>query len=184
LTDRSRRPVRYANFALRGTAAACYRRTCASLQASTPNVRRYARMALPDLGRGWRAPDQRHAYLDHRPRCASLPQGTGQGDAGDFVMELRDKAVTPHVAQNTNRRRSATRASGHAERLAALALIGGAAVFSRPCADGKPQRPDRRCGDVALIGTQCDRLRPIGMRLVMNSDFSLYVSCPRSVIPI
>ena len=50
MTDRSRRPVRYANFALRGTAAACYRRTCASLQASTPNVRRYARMALLTLG--------------------------------------------------------------------------------------------------------------------------------------
>ena len=28
-------------------------------------------------------------------------------DTGDFVMELRDKAVTPHVAQNQNGRRSA-----------------------------------------------------------------------------
>ena len=28
-------------------------------------------------------------------------------DTGDFVMELRAKTVTPHVAQNTNGRRSA-----------------------------------------------------------------------------
>jgi IS5 family transposase len=40
-------------------------------------------------------------------------------DVGDFVMELREKAVTPHVAQNTNGRRSAidgrtTRHSGYA----------------------------------------------------------------------
>ena len=40
-------------------------------------------------------------------------------DASDFVLELREKAVTPHVAQNTNRRRSAidgrtTRHAGYA----------------------------------------------------------------------
>ena len=104
----------------------------------------------------------RHA-LGHAERLAALaliephaerPQpvalGTDKGyDAGEFVMELRDKAVTPHVAQNTSARRSAidgrtrrtmprqarkpcsgcgrrsriTRASGHAERLAALTLI-------------------------------------------------------------
>ena len=28
-------------------------------------------------------------------------------DTSDFVLELREKAVTPHVAHNTNRRRSA-----------------------------------------------------------------------------
>ena len=28
-------------------------------------------------------------------------------DTGDFIMELRERAVTPHVAQNNGRRRSA-----------------------------------------------------------------------------
>ena len=36
-----------------------------------------------------------------------LPRRRGGYDPGDFVMELRDKAVTPHVAQNTSGRRSA-----------------------------------------------------------------------------
>jgi hypothetical protein len=36
-----------------------------------------------------RAPDQRHAYLDHRPRCASLPQGTGQGRRGCIFSAMR-----------------------------------------------------------------------------------------------
>jgi len=36
-----------------GTAAVCYRRICASLQASTPNGRRYVRVALPDPERGY-----------------------------------------------------------------------------------------------------------------------------------
>jgi hypothetical protein len=44
--------------------------------------------------------------------CAERPQpvtlGADKGyDAGEFVMELRDKAVTPHVAQNQSGRRSA-----------------------------------------------------------------------------
>src|SRR5215831_7130012 len=94
----------------------------------------------------WRAPPERHARLDHRPRRPALPQRTRQKsafvfhgpradgepqrvdrrcgddkgyDVGDFVMELREKAVTPHVAQSTNGRRSAidgrtTRHSGYA----------------------------------------------------------------------
>jgi transposase len=44
----------------------------------------------------------------HADRPQPVTLGADKGyDAGDFVMELRDKAVTPHVAQNTNRRRSA-----------------------------------------------------------------------------
>src|SRR6516164_6434368 len=53
-----------------------------------------------------------------RPQPVTLGGDKGY-DAGDFVMELREKAVTPHVAQNTNGRRSAidgrtTRHSGYA----------------------------------------------------------------------
>ena len=44
----------------------------------------------------------------HADRPQPVTLGADKGyDTGDFVMELRDKAVTPHVAQNTNRRRSA-----------------------------------------------------------------------------
>ena len=44
----------------------------------------------------------------HADRLQPVTLGADKGyDAGDFVMELRDKAVTPHVAQNTNGRRSA-----------------------------------------------------------------------------
>src|SRR3984893_7135101 len=41
-----------------------------------------------------------------RPQPITLGADKGY-DAGEFVMELRDKAVTPHVAQNTSGRRSA-----------------------------------------------------------------------------
>jgi hypothetical protein len=60
----------------------------------------------------------------HGPRGNGEPQRLDRRrdkgyDVGDFVMELREKAVTPHVAQNTNGRRSAidgrtTRHSGYA----------------------------------------------------------------------
>src|SRR6201986_2297538 len=44
----------------------------------------------------------------HANRPSPVTLGADKGyDAGDFVMELREKAVTPHVAQNTNARRSA-----------------------------------------------------------------------------
>ena len=44
----------------------------------------------------------------HADRRRPVTLGADKGyDTGDFVMALRDKAVTPHVAQNTNRRRSA-----------------------------------------------------------------------------
>jgi transposase len=44
----------------------------------------------------------------HAERPQPVTLGADKGyDAGDFVMELRDKAVTPHVAQNTSARRSA-----------------------------------------------------------------------------
>ena len=76
MTDRSRRPVRYANFALRGTAAACYRRTCASLQASTPNVRRYARMALLTLGAVIATIEARHLRLTRVDRFQDPFEGS------------------------------------------------------------------------------------------------------------
>jgi IS5 family transposase len=44
--------------------------------------------------------------LTERPQPITLGADKGY-DAGDFVMELRDQAVTPHVAQNTSGRRSA-----------------------------------------------------------------------------
>ena len=44
-------------------------------------------------------------HADH-PQPVTLGADKGY-DTGDFVMELRDKAVTPHVAQNQNSRRSA-----------------------------------------------------------------------------
>jgi transposase len=44
----------------------------------------------------------------HAERPQPVTLGADKGyDAGEFVMELRDKAVTPHVAQNTSARRSA-----------------------------------------------------------------------------
>ena len=53
-----------------------------------------------------------------RPQPITLGADKGY-DTSDFVTELREKAVTPHVAQNTNGRRSAidgrtTRHSGYA----------------------------------------------------------------------
>jgi IS5 family transposase len=44
----------------------------------------------------------------HAERPQPVTLGADKGyDASEFVMELRDKAVTPHVAQNTSARRSA-----------------------------------------------------------------------------
>jgi IS5 family transposase len=53
-----------------------------------------------------------------RPHPITLAADKGY-DVGDFVMELREKVVTPHVAQNTNGRCSAidgrtTRHAGYA----------------------------------------------------------------------
>jgi IS5 family transposase len=44
----------------------------------------------------------------HAERAPPVTLGTDKGyDSADFVMELREARVTPHVAQNQNRRRSA-----------------------------------------------------------------------------
>jgi Transposase DDE domain len=44
----------------------------------------------------------------HADRPQPVTLGADKGyDTGDFLMELRDKAVTPHVAQNQSGRRSA-----------------------------------------------------------------------------
>jgi Transposase DDE domain len=44
----------------------------------------------------------------HADRPQPITLGADKGyDTTDFVMELRDKAVTPHVAQNHSGRRSA-----------------------------------------------------------------------------
>ena len=63
---------------------------------------------------------ERQLVEPHADRPQPVTLGADKGyDVGDFVMELREKAVTPHVAQSTNGRRSAidgrtTRHSGHA----------------------------------------------------------------------
>jgi transposase len=61
------------------------------------------------------------AMLDRLPTAGPATPGTDRGfDARDFVMELRERRVTPHIAQNTNGRRSAidgraTRHDGYAQ---------------------------------------------------------------------
>jgi hypothetical protein len=48
------------------------------------------------------------AMLDRRPTVGPATLGADRGfDARDFVMELRERRVSPHVAQNTSGRRSA-----------------------------------------------------------------------------
>jgi transposase len=60
------------------------------------------------------------AMLDRLPTAGPVTLGADRGfDAGDFVMELRERRVTPHIAQNTSGRRSAidgrtTRHEGYA----------------------------------------------------------------------
>jgi hypothetical protein len=61
------------------------------------------------------------AMLDRLPTAGPATVGAGRGfDAKDFVMELRERQVTPHIAQNTSGRRSAidartTRHEGYAQ---------------------------------------------------------------------
>jgi transposase len=48
------------------------------------------------------------AMLDRLPTTGPATLGADRGfDAQDFVMELRERRVTPHIAQNTSGRRSA-----------------------------------------------------------------------------
>jgi transposase len=48
------------------------------------------------------------AMLDRLPTISPLTLGADRGyDARDFVMELRERQVTPHIAQNTSGRRAA-----------------------------------------------------------------------------
>ena len=60
------------------------------------------------------------AMLDRLPTTSPATLGADRGfDARDFVMELRERRVTPHIAQNTSGRRSAidsrtTRHEGYA----------------------------------------------------------------------
>jgi transposase len=61
------------------------------------------------------------AMLDRLPSAGPATVGADRGfDAKDFVMELRERQVTPHIAQNTSGRRSAidartTRHEGYAQ---------------------------------------------------------------------
>ena len=61
------------------------------------------------------------AMLDRLPTVGPATLGADRGfDAQDFVMELRERQVTPHIAQNTSGRRSAidgrtTRHPGYAQ---------------------------------------------------------------------
>jgi hypothetical protein len=70
--------------------------------------------AMPSVWRRWRGSSRMPTG-----RRQSRREPTRGYDVRDFVMELREKAVTPHVAQNTNGRGSAidgrtTRHSGYA----------------------------------------------------------------------
>jgi hypothetical protein len=48
------------------------------------------------------------AMLDRLPTVSPITLAADRGfDAQDFVMELRGRRVTPHIAQNTSGRRSA-----------------------------------------------------------------------------
>ena len=48
------------------------------------------------------------AMLDRLPTVGPVTLGADRGfDAKDFVLELRERRVTPHIAQSTGRRRSA-----------------------------------------------------------------------------
>jgi hypothetical protein len=48
------------------------------------------------------------AMLDRLPTLGPMTLAADRGfDARDFVMELRERRVTPHIAQNTSGRRSA-----------------------------------------------------------------------------
>jgi IS5 family transposase len=59
--------------------------------------------------------------LDRLPTAGPATVGADRGfDAKDFVMELRERRLTPHIAQNTSGRRSAidgrtTRHEGYAQ---------------------------------------------------------------------
>ena len=61
------------------------------------------------------------AMLDRLPTVGPATLGADRGfDAKDFVMELRERRLTPHIAQNTSGRRSAidartTRHAGYAQ---------------------------------------------------------------------
>jgi IS5 family transposase len=58
--------------------------------------------AMPSAWRRWRSSNR----MPTRPQPITLAADKGY-DTGDFVMELRNRAVTPHVAQNNSGRRSA-----------------------------------------------------------------------------
>ena len=72
------------------------------------------------LASGTAERDAAIAMLDHKPTGRRVTLGGDRGyDTKGFVEELRGMQVTPHVAQNTNRRRSAvdgrtTRHEGYA----------------------------------------------------------------------
>ena len=61
------------------------------------------------------------AMLDRLPTVGPVTLGADRGfDAKDFVLELRERRITPHIAQNTSGRRSAidgrtTRHDGYAQ---------------------------------------------------------------------
>ena len=86
----------------------------------------------------------------HADRPQPVTLGADKGyDVGDFVMELREKAVTPHVAQNTNDRRSASTAA----RPAIPATLFPSAftnALKKPSAGPRPWPACERCGIAGL----------------------------------
>ena len=87
------------------------------------------------------------AMLDRLPTTSPATLGADRGfDARDFVRELRERRVTPHIAQNTSRRRSAidrrtTRHEGYAQSQRARKRIEEAFGGSRRL----PGRPAPAC---------------------------------------
>jgi hypothetical protein len=98
-------------------------------QGSAARLHRACADGEPQRPGGWRGGDARfgprrtpgRACAGRAPcRAAGVTLGADKGyDTDDFVMELREQAVTPHVAQNQSGRRSAidgrtTRHAGYA----------------------------------------------------------------------
>ncbi len=90
------------------------------------------------------------ALIDpHADRPQPVTLGADKGyDTGDFVMELRDKTVTPHVAQNQNGRRSAI--DGRTTRHPGYAVSSVSANASKKFSAGPRRWP--ACARCAIAG--------------------------------
>ncbi len=98
----------------------------------------------PGSGRnGERRRNDTHASEPHAERPRPVTLGADKGyESTDFVMELREQAVTPHLAQNQSGRRSAIdgRTTRHP---------GYAGLAARPQAHRRGLRPGQHAGRAA-----------------------------------